>query len=106
MDTIMCDSDFDEDVTITDDSDVAQDISGWTFEAECRRDCKIISLSTGGGIAIQDAANGVVRISLTAAQTKDFGTGEGRWLLWRTDSGMRKIIGEGSASFEGGRFDA
>lgn len=103
--TIICDSDFSQDVRIDDTDGEAQDITGWTFEAKCTRGCKSIEIESGDGIEIQDASGGTIRISLTAAQTKDFGPGEGRWLLWRTD-GMRKVIGEGSSVFEGEGFDA
>lgn len=107
--SILCDSDYEQDEIIQNDAGVAQDITGWTFEFLCKREgdrggCKI-ELSSGSGISIEDAAAGRLRISMTAAQTKQFGPGVGRCLLWRTDDG-RKIIGEGSAAFEGKFFDA
>ena len=104
--TIICDSDFAQDVRIENANREAQNISGWTFEAKCIRECKTIHLIMGSGIEIQDAEGGVIRISLTASQTKSFGPGESRWILWRTDNGRRVVIGEGSAPFEGLEFDA
>lgn len=58
MNTIICDSDYSQDWPIVDDEDVAQDISSWTFEAKCVRNCDSISLSSGSGISIIDGPNG------------------------------------------------
>ncbi len=111
MPNIYCDSDYSEDRVIANDSGVAQDITNWNFEFECvseraPSDCsKRIFLTVGSGLTLQDPTNGVLRISMTAAQTKQFGPGVGRLRLWRTD-GMRVIFAEGSATFEGRAFDA
>lgn len=104
--TIICDSDYAQDWPIVDDDGAAIDVSAWTFEAKCVRDCNSISLSSGSGISIVDGPSGRIRISLTAAQTKSFGPGDSRWLLWRTDSGLRQVIGEGGAVFEGKLYDS
>lgn len=112
MPNIYCDSDYEQDETITDDIGAVQDITGWTFEFLCvperepHNSSKKIFLTVGNGLTLQDPTNGVLRISMTAAQTKCFGPGAGRVLLWRTDSGMRKIIAEGSVTLEGRNFDA
>lgn len=106
-DNIYCDSDFAQDVIIEDENGDVQDITGFSFELRLQREKtdKRICLTMGSGLALQDPTNGVLRITLTAAQTKDFGPGMARARLWRTD-GMRKIYGEGSTAFEGGAFDA
>jgi hypothetical protein len=106
MEAIFIDSDFDEDITITNDQDVAQDITDWTFECLFKQGCNELTLKVGSGITILDAENGLFRISLSASQTSQLSIGQVRVMLWRTDSGMRKIIGEGSASVEGKSFDA
>lgn len=104
--TIICDSDYQQDWPIVDDNDNPIDVSGWLFEAKCVRDGKCITLTSGNGVSIIDGPAGRIRISMTAAQTKSFGPGTSRWLLWRTDSGHRVAIAEGSATFEGKLFDA
>lgn len=108
-DTIICDSDYEQDVIVQDDAGTAENISTWTFECmfkkrDGRSNC--LTLTIGSGITLSDPTNGQLTISLTAAQTKEFGAGNSRVMLWRTDSGNRKIIGEGTASFEDKYFDA
>lgn len=111
MPNIYCDSDYRQDVVIENDQGAIQDITDWTFEFLCvperepHNSSKKIFLTVGSGLTLQDPENGVLRISMTAAQTKCFGPGSGRILLWRTDDG-RDIIGEGSATFEGKFYDA
>lgn len=106
-DNIYCDSDFAQDIIIEDDNGDIKDITGFSFELRLQREKteKKICLTMGSGLALQDPTNGVLRVTLSSGQTKEFGPGTARARLWRTD-GMRKIIGEGTAAFEGGSFDA
>lgn len=106
MEAIFIDSDFDEDTTVTNDQDEAEDITGWTFECLFKQRCNELTLKSGSGITTLDAENGLFRISLSASQTNQLKVGQARVVIWRTDSGMRKIIGEGSVSIEGKSFDA
>ena len=108
-DTIICDSDYEQEIIVQDDTGAAQDISAWTFEclfkkADGRSNC--LTLNMGNGITLTDPTAGTLSLSLTAAQTKQFGAGNARVMLWRTDSSNRKVIGEGTASFEDRNFDA
>lgn len=97
--TILCDSDYSDVIYIQDTAGEAVDISGWTFEFKIYQNDREHNLSSG--VSIANASAGTVAIELTAAQTKSIGPGMARVILWRTDNGRRKIIGEGSAPFEG-----
>ena len=72
-------------------------ISGWNFAFTIRAAVGgqiLAQVTSGNGITITDAVNGILSISLTAAQTM-WPPYLYYWDLWRTDAGFEDQLGSG-----------
>lgn len=103
----IIDSDFSHDFIVEDSAGAVQDVSTWTFEVQWFRqgESAYTFKLTDAITFVASGTDGHCRNSLTAAQTKTLGPGVARLVIWRTDSGNRVVIGEGSAPFESLNFD-
>lgn len=87
-----------------------QDISGWTLAFRVRDSLggtSVIYKTTAGGIAIDEAGQGTISISLARADTssltpsKDLAAGKGYvWEIRRTDSGYETVLARGQLILE------
>jgi hypothetical protein len=98
----IVDSDFTVTFVIEDEDGNPQDVSGWTFETRWYRERtrELAHTLTDGVEFVSDGSDGQCNLVLTAAQSKTLGGGNARVVIWRTDSGNRLVIAEGSANFE------
>jgi hypothetical protein len=65
------------------------DVTGWQLEADMKdeTDTVVLAMSTGGGhFTVIDASNGMIRWSLTVAQTQGLAAGPVGFALYRTDA--------------------
>jgi hypothetical protein len=97
---ILTGSDFDRDIRLLKSSDKSPiDLTGFDLQLciKTRRgDAQaLLLLSLGNGLAISDAANGLIALSLTAQQTTDIGAGPRVWGLYRVDGGRRLALATG-----------
>lgn len=74
------------------------DISSWTLRWRLQRpyinDVELTK-TTGGGITITDAANGLLKVAIAALDTNGFPLEEYHQDLWRTDSGFTIPLAQG-----------
>lgn len=88
-----------EAVTITVTLTGSGSITGWTLVCKISNPPYVAALVTrtiGSGVTITDAANRIITITLTSAQTTLLGAGAYKWSLARTDSGSETVLTVGS----------
>ena len=70
------------------------DISLWTFQFRLRKrggSTNLISKSLGSGIAITNGPQGLVTVTLDAADTSSFLDGTYEYTLWATDNNSKTV---------------
>jgi hypothetical protein len=102
---------YNEQLTFTDrDDDSAIDLSGATLGMKWWSEARStpIVLTEGSGITVTDAADGIIIITLTPAQTTELGAGPVRAILYTnyTNETTRDVLVEGSGVIEAETFDA
>jgi hypothetical protein len=87
---------------IADDSAPRQDITGWTisFVLQDNTNTAVVTKTTGSGIAITDAPNGVLQVTLNAVDTSGLTAGTFHLIVKRTDVGSESILSRGPASLQ------
>jgi len=85
-----------EDVTLTVTMSPATNITGWTLQFTVRKAygdaAALITKTTGAGITITDATNGVFTVSIASADTLDLEQRAYVFDIQRTNSGNRTVL--------------
>jgi hypothetical protein len=104
---ILTGSDFAREIRLQKSSDKsAVDVTGFDLQLciKARRgDVRVLLLlSIGSGLAVSDATNGRLTLSLSAEQTTAIGAGPRVWGLFRVDGGRRLALATGKMTVRQG----
>lgn len=90
--------------TVVDAAGATQIITGWTVRftmAKHVEDDPLITKATGGsGISLSNPTEGILDVSIVAADTEDMNPGTYYYSLWRTDSGAADVLAYGYAKLK------
>jgi hypothetical protein len=85
-----------EDVTLTVTMTPATNITGWTLRFSLKKQyadaAALITKSSGAGLTITDAANGVFKVTLTSADSAALDLGNYVYDIQRIDSSSRTVL--------------
>lgn len=92
--------------TVEDDTGTAVDITGWNFQWVLKAALTdsaflIEKTSSGGGVSITDAANGVFQVQTLQADVATLDPGSYHYAVRRTDAGSAEILATGTAVLQG-----
>lgn len=84
-------------ITVTMDAAPAGGVAAWTMRFRVRKLGKSVAFekTTGSGITVTDAVNGVWTVAVTAAVTALLDPEQYEWSFWRTDTGSENPIAFG-----------
>lgn len=85
-----------EDVVLTVTMTPATSIAGWTLQFTLRKQfgdaAALVTKTTGAGITITDAANGVFKVTVASADTAGLDLRAYVYDIQRTDTGSRTVL--------------
>src|SRR5262249_27360661 len=91
-----------EDVTLTVTMTPATNITGWSLQFTLRKQygdsTALITKTTGAGITITDATNGVFKVTLPSADTQALDLRAYVFDIQRTDAGNRTVLTIGNTT--------